>query len=108
MKNSTFDVISPRDAYASYMMGGILVDVRTPSEIENIAIDLKKLKVIPFEDWESRISELPKNQKVVFFSRVGVKGQEAAKVLSKYGFYNVAMVEGGITAWEEAGLPVKH
>lgn len=32
MKNTTFDVISPRDAYASYMMGGILVDVRTPSD----------------------------------------------------------------------------
>lgn len=108
MNNTTFDVISPRDAYASYMLGSILVDVRTPSEVESSAIDLKKIKQIPLEELENRISELPDNQKVVFFSRVGVKGQEAAKVLARHGYHDVAMVDGGVTAWEEAGLPVRH
>ena len=106
MTNRHFDVISPREAYAAYMMGSVLVDVRTSSEVEKKAINLKSLKKIPFEELEQRISELPANRKVVFFSRVGVKGQEAAKILTRYGFDDVAMVDGGITAWEEDGLPV--
>lgn len=106
MTNKHFDVISPREAYAAYMMGGILVDVRTTSEIEKKAINLKSLRKIPLEELEQRVSELPANRKVVFFSRVGVKGQEAAKILSRFGFEDVAMVDGGITAWEEDGLPV--
>jgi rhodanese-related sulfurtransferase len=106
MTNKHFDVISPREAYAAYMMGGILVDVRTTSEIEKKAINLKSLRKIPLEELEQRVSELPANRKVVFFSRVGVKGQEAAKILSHFGFEDVAMVDGGITAWEEDGLPV--
>lgn len=107
MANKHYDIISPREAYAAYMLGSILVDVRTAKETEQKAINLKLLKQIPFEELEQRVSELPANRKVVFFSRVGVKGQEAAKILSRYGFEDVAMVDGGITAWEEDGLPVR-
>jgi rhodanese-related sulfurtransferase len=108
MANKHFDIISPREAYAAYMLGSVLVDVRTSSETEKKAINLKSLKKIPFEELEQRVAELPANRKVVFFSRLGVKGQEAAKILSKYGFEDVAMVDGGFTAWEEAGLPVSQ
>lgn len=107
MSKSGFDVISPRDAYAAYIMGSTLVDVRTTKEIESKAINLKNLKNIPFEELEKRVSEIPANRPVIFFSRVGVKGKEAAKILAKQGFEQVAMVDGGVTAWEEFGLPVK-
>ena len=107
MTNVTFDVITPRDAYAAYVMGSTLVDVRTTAEIENKAIALKNLKKIPFEELSQRVNEIPSNRQVVLFSRVGVKGKEAAKILAKHGYENVAMVDGGITAWEEYGLPIK-
>jgi rhodanese-related sulfurtransferase len=107
MSNMAFDIISPRDAYAAYMMGSTLIDVRTSGEVANKAINLKNLKAIPFEELETRLSEIPANRQVIFFSRVGVKGKEAAKILSSSGFGSVAMVDGGVTAWEEYGLPVK-
>ena len=108
MSKINFDIISPRDAYAAYVMGSTLVDVRTTTEIENKAINLKNLKNIPFEELEGRVEEIPANRQVIFFSRVGVKGKEAAKILAKHGFEQVAMVDGGVTAWEEYGLPVKN
>ena len=107
MKKINYDVISPREAYAAYILGSVLVDVRTSMETQNKSVDLKRLKQIPFEELEARIGELPANKPVVFFSRVGVKGQQAAKLLSKNGFSQVAIVDGGVTAWEEEGLPVK-
>ncbi len=107
MSNISFDTITPRDAYAAYMMGSTLIDVRTNNEVASKAINLRNLKAIPFEELETRLSEIPANRQVIFFSRVGVKGKEAAKILSKHGFEHVAMVEGGVTAWEEYGLPLK-
>lgn len=103
-----YDVVSPREAYASYMLGSLLVDVRTKTEVERTKIPLNHLVTIPMEELESRISELPANRKIIFFSRVGVKGKEAARLTAALGYQNVAMVDGGVTAWEQEGLPVQH
>ncbi|MFN7326245.1 MAG: rhodanese-like domain-containing protein [Chitinophagales bacterium] len=108
MQSPNYDVVSPREAYASYLMGSVLVDVRTKSEIENTKIPLNHLLTIPMEELEGRISELPSDRRIIFFSRVGVKGEAAARLMAAHGYPKVALVDGGVTAWEQEGLPVQH
>ena len=103
----TFKHLSPREAWAAYIKGsGILVDVRERDEATT-SVDVKQLYKVPFSELEQRLSELPNNRTVVFLSRVGNKGSDAARLLLKKGFSDVAVMEGGLTAWESEGLPVK-
>jgi rhodanese-related sulfurtransferase len=108
MQTPTYDIVSPREAYASYLLGSVLVDVRTKTEIETTKIPLNHLMTIPMEELESRISELPADRRIIFFSRVGVKGEVAARLTAARGYQQVALVDGGVTAWEQEGLPIQH
>ncbi|MCY7330233.1 MAG: hypothetical protein LH618_16905, partial [Saprospiraceae bacterium] len=102
-----FEQISPREAYAAYMRGSLLVDVRDSAEVAAKAADLKQLLTLPFSELDQRMGELPTNRQVVFVSRVGVKSTEAAKLLAEKGFDKVATIQGGLTAWEAEGLPIR-
>lgn len=99
--------LTPREAYASYMLGTVLVDLRDPKEVENKTLDVKQQVFLPFEELESRFHELPANKPLVLVSRVGVKSKQAAQFLLNNGFSEVAFLQGGLAAWEQDGLPVK-
>ncbi|MBU6341759.1 MAG: rhodanese-like domain-containing protein [Bacteroidetes bacterium] len=99
--------VSPREAYAGYMLGAVIVDVRNPSDVAHKSIDVKRFVNLPFEELGARFSEIPGNKPVVFLSRIGLKGHEAVKFMLEHGYENVAALEGGLSAWEEEGLPVK-
>lgn len=105
MKN--FNTLSPREAYSAYFMGSVIVDVRRPSEIAEKAADLNRMMTIPFEELDQRLNELPANRPIVFVSRIGLKGRQAAELIAARGFEKVGLVEGGLAAWEEEGLPVR-
>jgi rhodanese-related sulfurtransferase len=104
---SALQTLTPREAYAAYITGSILVDVRDPLATQQKSADVKSIVHIPFDELDNRLPELPTNRQVVFVSRVGVKGKEAARKLFAQGHPNVAMVEGGLDAWEQEGLPVR-
>ena len=98
---------SPREAYAAYMLGSVFVDVR-----ENVGADAKKVDVrqiitLPFSELDTRFGELPVNRPVVLVSKVGNKGKLAARFLLEHGYTDVAIIDGGMTAWEQEGLPVR-
>jgi rhodanese-related sulfurtransferase len=104
---NTLQTISPREAYAAYMTGSVLVDVRDAQATQQRSVDVKTVVQIPFEELDARLSELPTNRQVMFVSRVGVKGKEAARKLFAQGHTNVAIVDGGLDAWEQEGLPMR-
>jgi rhodanese-related sulfurtransferase len=97
---------SPREAYAAYVRGSVLVDVREPQEA-GTSIDVKQVINLPFSELDKRFNELPANRTVVLVSRVGNTSKEAARFLARHGYEQVATVEGGVTAWESEGLPVR-
>ncbi|MEO6038284.1 MAG: rhodanese-like domain-containing protein [Saprospiraceae bacterium] len=105
---SNFEQLSPREAYAAYMLGSILVDVRESADVQEKAADLKQLKVLPFSELDQRLDELPTNRQVVFVSRIGIKSKQAAELLIEKGFDKVATVKGGLTAWEADGFPIRN
>jgi molybdopterin/thiamine biosynthesis adenylyltransferase/rhodanese-related sulfurtransferase len=61
------------------------------------------------EEFGDRVAELAggRDQRVVLYCNVGNRSAVAADALVReHGFEDVASVEGGIAAWEAAGLPV--
>jgi rhodanese-related sulfurtransferase len=100
---------SPREAYAEYIRGGgVIVDVRDREEVASKSLGIKQLVAVPLNELEGRLAEIPANRTVMLVSRIGVKGREAAIFLAARGFAKLALVEGGMTAWESEGLPVNH
>ena len=81
-----------------------LVDVRTDAEVARGKIpqgDAIPLHLIPL-----RLSELDKNATTVFYCQMGGRSAQAAAFAAANGFADAYNLQGGITAWAHAGLPV--
>ena len=76
----------------------ILLDVRTPAEISerSIAGSLN----VPLQELEQRLSEIPRDKKLLVICRSGNRSRQAIQILSKHGYKELYNVEGGITAWK--------
>ncbi|MBS1904433.1 MAG: rhodanese-like domain-containing protein [Bacteroidetes bacterium] len=87
----------------------VVLDVRTPEEYASETGHLKNAKLIPVQQLEDRIGELAsvKNKTVVAYCRSGHRSKQASEILSKKGFKIINM-DGGITAWNAAGLPTEQ
>ncbi len=75
-----------------------LLDARSPDEYEQMRLGIGE-HLIPLGALRSRLSELPKDQDIVCFCKISLRGYEAARVLVGHGFSNVKVLEGGIMAW---------
>ena len=82
----------------------VFLDVRTADEYADGHVDGSTL--IPVQELEGRLSEVPKDKRVYVYCRSGKRSAAAAKILVKAGFTNIENIEGGITAWKDAGYPV--
>ena len=81
------------------------IDVRTPSEFETARIPSA---VLLDEAAYQRLSELPKETKIVFVCHHGPRGVNAAEQFLSQGFTNVHNVTGGLDAWSteiDASVP---
>ena len=81
-----------------------LIDVRTASEYAEG--HLANAKLIPVQELAQRLAEIDKNKPVLLYCRSGHRSGNALKVLQENGYKNASHVEGGIIAWQAAGLPV--
>ena len=72
------------------------IDVRTPSEFETARIPSA---ILLDEAVYQRLSELPKETKIVFVCHHGPRGVNAAEQFLSQGFTNVHNVTGGLDAW---------
>ena len=74
----------------------VLVDVRTPQEYASKKIDGAKL--VPLQELESRVSEIPKDKEVILYCQNGIRSLIACRYLKKLG-YSVKNMAGGISRW---------
>ncbi|MGI9141881.1 MAG: rhodanese-like domain-containing protein, partial [Fluviibacter sp.] len=65
---------------------------------------------IPLKELPNQLTKLEKYRKkpVVVVCAAGQRSAAACRLLSKAGFEDVSQIEGGIQAWEKAGLPLKR
>lgn len=82
----------------------LVLDVRQPEEFRTGHISGAKL--IPLNELQRRIKELPKGREIVCVCASGNRSTSAAKTLAKEG-YTVLNLSGGMMAWRKAKLPVQ-
>ena len=90
---------SPAEA-AKMLAGGALhvIDVRTPQE--TAAGVIAGAKLIPIDQIESRMKELPKDKKpMLVYCAGGGRSAAACEFLSRNGFENLFNLEGGFMSW---------
>ncbi|WP_375749844.1 FAD-dependent oxidoreductase [Vibrio sp. HN007] len=71
----------------------LVLDVRTPAEIENFGT-LPEAVNIPVDELRTRMDELPKDKEILILCAVGLRGNVAARQLMNRG-YNARNIVGG-------------
>ena len=96
--------IQPKQLKDEMEQGGVtLIDVRTPAEFSEVHIEGSQL--MPLD--RLRAEEI-KGDSCVLVCRSGKRAAQAKEKLEAAGYANLRLLEGGVTAWEEAGLPVNR
>lgn len=79
----------------------ILVDVREPGEFETVRID--GALNLPLSSFDPSV--LPPGE-IVLLCGVGKRSRMAANLCDQAGMQVAGHLEGGLSAWMQAGLPV--
>ena len=83
---------------------GRIFDVRSPAEWETGHI--KGAEHLPLTSLLKEFPDLPKDEEIIVTCGVGYRGNIAASFLQGQGFEHVHSLAGGMTAWNNSGLPV--
>lgn len=105
LSNSTVcKQIAPAELAAS-LGEMVLLDVRSSIEFEteHIAGSVN----VPLNELEARCEEVPRKGQLVVICRSGKRAERGAYTLLGKGF-RPEVLEGGLVAWRQAGLPVKE
>jgi len=86
----------------------VLLDVREPAE--TVGGKIAKAIQIPVGSVGQRVGELDKHKdkNIIVYCKTGARAGIACQELNKAGFEKVYSLSGGITAWQEAHLPVSR
>jgi rhodanese-related sulfurtransferase len=95
--------VEPRDASAK-LSDLHLLDVREPDEWA--AGHIAGAQHIPLGQLRERLGEVPKGKTILAVCRSGSRSDSAARGLRTLG-YTVENLDGGVTAWKRAGLPLE-
>ena len=95
--------ISVAEAAARRDAGAFILDVRQPDEWNEAHVPGSTL--IPLDQLEARVNEVPKDKEVVVICRSGNRSKPGRDALKAAGFTQVTSVSGGLNEWKAAGLP---
>ena len=108
-----YEVISVQDAHKlieenSQNPEFVILDVRTEDEYKaghissSANIDYKSSK------FKESLSQLDKEKIYVTYCRSGRRSAGASEIMNELGFQKIYMIDGGIIAWQKAGLPIQE
>lgn len=99
--------VSPAEAQALLGDPGVLVlDVRTPEEYARG--HLPGARLMPLQGLEASLDALSSSDwaEALVYCASGWRSASAADILKRKGWSRVADLQGGLSAWSAAGLPV--
>lgn len=87
---------------------GVFIDIRSHDAFKAGAI--AQSRNIPVADINNKLSSLPKDKPLIIVCERGRDSMRIAAQLRKKGFDQAVLMEGGLQAWMQAGLPIskKH
>jgi rhodanese-related sulfurtransferase len=97
--------ISVQEAYEYYLDDTYILDVRTPEEY--IEGHVPGAALIPLDELELRLSELPQGEEIVVICRSGNRSAVGRDILLSAGFESVTSVAGGFNQWLTNGFPAE-
>lgn len=86
----------------------ILIDVRTPEEMQEGHLEGALNINFLSEGFENEIKQLDKTKTYLLYCRTGKRTAKAGAAMKAAGFKKVIMLDGGITAWKEQGKPIEE
>jgi phage shock protein E len=84
----------------------VVIDVRTPAEYASGHVP--GAINIPFDQVAQRIAEIDAPQGVALYCMVGPRARKGEAALLAAGYESVFHLEGGLAAWQAAGLPIER
>ena len=102
---ASYKNVSVQDLKTAQNTDSLVLDVRTTQEFAEGHVPGAKL--IPVQELEARVSEVPTDKAVFVICRSGNRSKTASELLVKTGRNNISNVEGGTLAWVAAGYPIE-
>jgi phage shock protein E len=86
--------------------GMLLLDVRTPEEYRQAR--LRGSLLIPLNELERRLREIPKGRPLLVYCAVGSRSVAAAGFLASKGYREVYNMSDGLVGWYNHGYPLER
>jgi phage shock protein E len=97
--------VSTDEAYKMYQQSGTFtVDVRTQQEWDEY--HAPNTTLIPLDQLQDRLSEVPKDKEILVVCRSGNRSQQGRDILLSAG-YNATSMTGGLKEWYAKGYPIE-
>lgn len=84
----------------------LIIDVRSPQELQEGRIANSTL--IPFMDIMRGNFTIPQGRPLLLICAVGGRSYAAMQILSHKGYKEIYNLQGGISAWKQANLPLVY
>lgn len=109
MEPSTLKVARPGDLHSAPDDAWLIVDVRTPGEYREAHIDgSENVPLGGLANHCESIKARANGREVAVVCRTGQRAERARRQLEAAGVENARVLDGGIVAWEKAGLPLNR
>ena len=95
--------VSVDEGYQMYQDGVFTLDVRTQAEWDEY--HAPNATLIPLDQLQSRLSEVPQGQPILVVCRSGNRSQQGRDILLAAG-YDATSMSGGMSEWYSKGYPV--
>ena len=108
------DTVAPKEAADQLGTGAVLVDVREPEEWQhghiNGSVPAPRGLLEFFADPASprHKDQLDPSRRMIVVCASGARASLAAATLKTMGYSDVAILDGGLKGWTEAGLPTNE
>jgi len=105
-KASGLIAVDPGDAVALINNDGVVIDLRNAEAFSRGHI--VNARNIPYDEFDAASDKISKLQKkpIVAVCDSGMSSNKVVDAMRKTGFESVYGLKGGMTAWNQAGLPV--